>query len=995
MVELNEELTPVGIQQKIAIAASFTAEPIEDALTFWMATLGMDAEIAFAPYHQIYQELLDPNRLLGQNRAGINVILIRFEDWQRSESDHDAAPQSATATADILRNARDFVEALKSAAGRTSTPYVVCFCPPSPNLEPECHGMFSTVEEDAVAQLQTTPGVYPVASAEITRLYPEASEYDAKSDRLGHIPYTPVAFAALATILARKIRALKWPPYKVIALDCDQTLWRGVVGEDGPLGVKVDAPREALQRFLLTQRDAGTLLCLCSKNVEEDVFEVLDTHPDMLLRRKDIVSSKINWQPKSQNLRSLAAELSLGLDSFVFVDDNPIECSEVEAACPEVLTLLLPAPEGIPHLLKHVWAFDTLKVTEEDRKRSELYRQNVQREAFQGTAMSFQEFLDGLGLEIEIAPMGAEHLARVSQLTQRTNQFNCTTIRRTEAEIKSLCESSGYGCLIVNVKDRFGDYGLVGAVLFTSKSDALYVDTLLLSCRVLGRGVEHRILARLGEIARERGASRVDVAFRPTKKNRPALDFLKVGESFQQAVDDGFVFRLPVDFAMAVQFVPGGTPQESAEEAVAKSTVAPPSADGPSRPALLRKIAEEWNNTSSILKAVEAQRQRLRPDVDEVYVAPRSPLEASLAEIWSCTLGVEQVGVRDDFFALGGGSLLAVRVFTEIEKSFGQSLPITTLLTAPTIEKLGWALENRTGSKMVSALVPIQPLGSRPPFFCVHGARGKVLGFRSAALCLGLDQPYFGLQATDLEDHEVAGVTIEALAAKYLEAIRAEYPNGPYLLGGNCFGSLVALEMARMLREQHQEVALLALFDPPQLSPRSFVRFAGITLRSVASQVGRMARRPLRENIAYLGTVIGNLRTIVEERWAGVFPARAQVGTAETGPEVSIPRQIHNIFLANMRAVRMYQPQPYAGAVSLFLARENSALRNAICEAEWKNLAKGGVEVHIVPSSHGAFFDEPDVQAFSAMFATALGRASRGAVIPARRVEREPAPVGR
>jgi len=971
----------MGTHQQIAIAASFTTEPLEDTLRFWMETLRLDAEIAFAPYNQIYQELLDPESLLRKNRTGINVVLLRFEDWGRVQSHEGEENVSLTTTAaETERNARDFIDTLKACAARTSALHLVCICPASPNLDSQRRQLFAALEEQVVAELQGAPGVYPVSSAEITRLYPEATEYDTNGDRRGHIPYTPKAFAALATVLARKIHALRRSPYKVIALDCDNTLWSGVVGEDGALGVKVNPPHGSLQRFLLGRRDAGMLLCLCSKNVEEDVFEVLDKHPDMVLRRDDIVSSKVNWQPKSQNLCALATGLKLGLDSFIFIDDSPIECSEVAAGCPEVLTLLLPEPGRIPHFMEHMWAFDTMKISEEDRQRSGLYRQNAQRDSFQGKALSFREFLNGLELVIDIAPMAPEHLPRVSQLTYRTNQFNTTTIRRTEAEILSVCaapaEAGGYGCLVIQVKDRFGDYGLVGTALFTSRGEALYVDSLMMSCRVLGRGVEHRLIARLGEIAAERGASRVDIAFLPTTKNRPARDFLRLGDDFKQEADGGLLFRLPAGFARAMEFVPGS---ESAAEAKAASAseVAPVSAAAPSDAALLRRIAEELSDASSVLRAVEAHRLRDRPEAAGAYLAPSSELETGLAAIWSKLLGVEPVGVHDNFFQLGGSSLLAVRLFTEIGEQFEQALPITTLLTAPTIERLAAVVERRDSAPVVSPLVPIQPLGSRPPFFCVHGARGKVLGFRNAALLLGLEQPFYGLQAADLEDHEVDDVTVEGLAAKYLAAIQEEYPQGPYSLGGNCFGSLVALEMARTLRSENQQVAFLALFDPPLLSLKSFARYPHITLLGLASNAVRRARRPLRDNLALLGTVVLNMRLHFKERFAKA-PAAGQTPEKNTiNSETAIPRRLQNIFFANMQAARLYRAKPYSGPVSLFLARENSSLRNSICEAEWRSVTKGGVEVKIVPAHHGRFFDDPGVQPFSALLAKCMDRVWR------------------
>ncbi|MFM7794421.1 MAG: HAD-IIIC family phosphatase, partial [Microcystis panniformis] len=197
--------------------------------------------------------------------------------------------------------------------------------------------------------------------------------YDPYGEELGNIPYTLAFFAALGTILARKILALTNSPYKVIVLDCDNTLWHGVCGEDGVKGVKIDAPFRALQEFIIAEQAAGKLICLCSKNQPEDVFAVFEQHPDMLLKVNHLVNWRINWQKKSQNLQSLAEELQLGLDSFIFIDDNPVECGEVRANCPEVLTLQLPEDcNHIPRFLEHIWAFDKLKTTQEDRQRTNL-----------------------------------------------------------------------------------------------------------------------------------------------------------------------------------------------------------------------------------------------------------------------------------------------------------------------------------------------------------------------------------------------------------------------------------------------------------------------------------------------------------------------------------------------------------------------------------------------------------------------------------------------
>jgi FkbH-like protein len=274
----------------------------------------------------------------------------------------------------------------------------------------------------------------------------------------------------------------------------------------------------------------------------------------MALRREHIVSWRVNWTAKSENLRSLAAELALGLDSFIMLDDNPIECAEIEANCPEVLTLQLPPEEAkIPIFLRRIWAFDHWKVTSEDKNRTTYYRANALRETARTASLTIDEFLRSLALEIDVAPLRAEHVERVAQLTQRTNQFNVSGVRHTTSEVERLRDRDDGGCCAVSLRDRFGDYGLVGVIIYTKRSDTLVVDSFMLSCRALGRKVEHRMLSELGRIAKRLRAIHVDIPFRASPRNKPARDFLEsFGKRFQHLSDDGTVFRFPSEFAAAV-----------------------------------------------------------------------------------------------------------------------------------------------------------------------------------------------------------------------------------------------------------------------------------------------------------------------------------------------------------------------------------------------------------------------------------------------------------
>jgi len=630
----------------IAISATFTAEAIQPGLEFWARELGLDYEIKFAGYNQLFQQLLDPAGLYARNRGGFNVGLLRFEDWLRDGG-----------AAGLEERARRLAEAIRTAAASFSAPLILAICPPTPKHE-------ATVEK---AERLVREGAADLAPVYLVAPEPVTDRHDPHADELGHVPYTPVFFVALATAIARKIHAIARPPFKVIALDCDDTLWAGICGEDGPRGVVVDAPRRALQEFMAERRRAGMLLALASKNNEEDVTETFRAHPEMPLRLEQFVARRVNWEPKSANLASIARELGLGLDSFILVDDDPKECTEAQAGCPEALALPLPArAEEIPEFLKHVWAFDRARVTEEDRKRPELYAQQAERAKAERASASLEEFLASLQLEVGINPMEPAQLARVAQLTQRTNQMNTSCIRRSEAEIQALLASGEAECLTVDVKDRFGSYGLTGAILFRSAGGTLVADTFLLSCRVLGRGVEHRMVARLGEIAKERGLARVEIPFVAGQRNRPAALFL---ESL------GGVGPVPDAPKPEV-----GRPR--------KAMACPTSID-------YVKIATELRDPATILERIRMAALRPAPAGCPLGPAPaRTPLEHELAELWAGLLNLPVVGVHDNFFELGGHSLLAVQLLARVRHIYGVELSLEVVYSGEfTVAELAKAVE--------------------------------------------------------------------------------------------------------------------------------------------------------------------------------------------------------------------------------------------------------------------------------------------------------------
>ncbi len=647
----------------IVLAATFTANSLEEPLKFWMSELDISTGIQWAPYNQVLQQLLDPSSLQNRNRLGINVVLVRIEDLQRFKVGE---------AREIREHVLELAAAVKETAGRSPCSYIVGICPVSPATERRA--FFEEMETLLASELQGIRNLCLIRSPEWRQMYPVTEFYDRHGDELGHIPYTAEFFTAMGTMLARKCFGFLTASYKVIVLDCDQTLWGGICAEDGVMGITIDAGRQALQRFMLDQKGAGKLLCLCSKNNEADVAEVFDSRSEMCLKRDDIVAWRINWKSKSENLKSLAEELGLSLHDFIFMDDNPVECAEVEANCPEVLVLKVPSqPEAINEFLRHVWVFDHRETTEEDRNRTELYRANSERERVRKAAPTFEAFLTGLELSLEMKEPGPQQLARVAQLTQRTNQFNTTSFRRSEAELEGLLRTRQLECIVVSASDRFGEYGLIGAMLFKAVPRAINIDTFLLSCRVLGKGIEHRMLSKMCEIACERELKFVEIEYRPTGRNQPALSFFTSldGQSVKQGADS-HAFQLVARDFVSLCYSPA-EPRAIQPAALIDKGEFP--AKRP-RSDTLTRIATELSQISEIQTAVETCRRQSRVESVRECILPQTPYEKTLAEMWSKLLGVEPIGIFDDFFDLGGHSLLATQLISHVREAFQVEIPL-------------------------------------------------------------------------------------------------------------------------------------------------------------------------------------------------------------------------------------------------------------------------------------------------------------------------------
>jgi len=607
--------------------------------------------------------------------------------------------QTERPSGDVRSKADQFAQALETFSQAAKAPTILCLCPAEGKASPRAARAqeLAEIESRLLQRAGELPRVQVIGSEAILARYPTPEFHDPHTADLGHIPYTPDGFAAIGTSLIRTIFNLQRAPYKVIALDCDHTLWQGACGEEGPLGVAVTPGHRRLQEFMIRQTTAGMLLCLCSKNSEADVWAVWDRNPGMVLKREHLAAWRINWVPKSENLRSLAKELGLGPESIIFVDDNPVECAEVRAGCPGVLTLQLPSdPDSWPQFLDHSWAFDHLRITGEDQTRTQKVRENLQRETYRGQVATLKDFIDGLQLQVAIAEPVRDQISRVSQLTYRTNQFNFSTIRRSESDVLRFLEQGNGRGLAVTVRDRFGDYGMVGLLLYQAAGESYRVDTFLLSCRVLGRGVEHQILADLGHRALDQGIPWVELTFRPSEKNQPAWEFISsVGAEFKRQTDDGVAFRFPAASLAALRYEPNRPPSNpgpAQEDGPTKSGSSVGSASAVRLPGLAEKlprIATDLCDSKQIVAAVEAHRLRAS-GFDRATDAGDLPqtLEGRLLGLWRTSIGNPRIGPNDNFFDAGGTSLKAVRTVAAIRRELHLPLSVINLFECPTVRLL-------------------------------------------------------------------------------------------------------------------------------------------------------------------------------------------------------------------------------------------------------------------------------------------------------------------
>ncbi len=508
-----------------------------------------------APFGQVTPILLDPDHEVFGEPSEVAIVWTQPQgviDSFRAVLDFDAPPLET-----ILAEVDHFADQLARLAERTSTVLVPSWLTPTSlgGLGPIDLGsdgvarILAEMNLQLARRLDAIPEVFLLnAQKWIERVGPGA--FSSKFWYMGKIPFSQAVFKTAAGDIGAALASLAGKSRKLIVLDLDDTLWGGIVGDVGWESLKLgghDAIGEAFADFqsaLRALRQRGILLALASKNEESVALEAIEKNPEMVLSRDDFVAWRINWNDKAGNIEEMVAELNLGLQSVVFIDDNPAERARVAETLPEILVPDWPKEKMLyREALQSMRCFDVVSVGDEDRRRTDMYAQESQRQRTQASAASLDQWLTSLELVVEVEGLNASNTTRVVQLLNKTNQMNLTTRRLNQGELLTWLEEEGRKLWAIRVADRFGDSGLTGIVSIECRGEEARIVDFVLSCRVFGREVERVMVHVAAEYARQAGMKIVSAHYLATPKNAATLRFWQ-GSGFSEADQ---VFRWELD----------------------------------------------------------------------------------------------------------------------------------------------------------------------------------------------------------------------------------------------------------------------------------------------------------------------------------------------------------------------------------------------------------------------------------------------------------------
>jgi FkbH-like protein len=546
---------------KVALLSSFTIDPLSIYLDVKSRLVSLFPEIYVAAFNQYQQEILDENSGVYAFKPDVIILAVQADVLLNEKffSEYVKLKDVRQYQTEILDRIQNIVSMLTS---RTDAMILVNnFMVPSftpfgildNKAELGFRAFFIELNQKLADLFKGSSQVYVVDVEAAAGKHGKMRCSDPKLYYRGSLLFSESFLPVIADEYLGYIKALKNLTRKCIVLDLDNVLWGGIIGEDGIEGIQLgnDSPGNAykdFQRTLLGFYNRGVLLAINSKNNPEDAMKAIKEHPHMLLRKKHFVAMKINWQSKVQNMIELSKEINIGLDSMTFMDDNPRERAQMKQSLPQIQVVDMPtSPFLYRQTLENLNDFNLLALTEEDKKRGEMYHARKKRKELRESISSLEDFLKSLETRIVIKEADEMGLPRIVRMVNKTNQFNLTTRRYTDAEIKKMNDpDNGFLIYSLGVSDKLGDEGIVGAAIVRKEPEVWILDSFLLSCRVIGRKIETAFLATIVADAKKQGVSMLVGEYIPTPKNTPVKDFFS-SHGFKKLSKEGDLYRWKLD----------------------------------------------------------------------------------------------------------------------------------------------------------------------------------------------------------------------------------------------------------------------------------------------------------------------------------------------------------------------------------------------------------------------------------------------------------------
>lgn len=640
----TEKVTNSAVN-KLVILGNYNIQNQSLCLHNLAKKIGLQIEIVSSVHDDLIQNLLDPAGILHVTENPIAVLIF----FNGANLANDSYKEYVT----ILKNAIAF------SREKLQIPFVMIWMPHfSENSNKEHNFAFSELKEAGLNIIDLRADAF----------YPRKIFDYALSDLMNGISYLSDYEEKTALTVLKAIYQEIDVPFKVIVVDADNTLWSGVCAEDDINEIKIFSFNLELQSFLIEQEKNGFLICLVSKNIEEDVFDIMDNHPDMLLRRHHIVSWEINWSDKVDNLLELSEKLNLGLDSFIFIDDRKEECMNVNLKLPAVFTIQFEGFHSID-LLKKLWIFNVYN-SNESRSKTKFYRENTDRFQHQTKYVLYSDFLADLNIIVNLVELDSHFFPRISELSYRTTQFNCSNVK-LNADLLGGYLKNGHASFVIKASDRFGDYGVIGFISGKVSEDSLLIDNFFISCRSLNKGIEYQIVKKIFN-SYYPNVHQINFLFKISNRNVPAKKFLEATCQLFGIGGDYSIYRLAAERDLDFKFkIP------EVDFAVDKKQNT--------------RFNKRFFNKKTLMELAKIELTLSHEEIPgnfENASIDSSTVRNFLSDIWLEEFKVDEESFEENIFSLGADSLTSIRLASAINKKFNLCFGIKEIYENPSLRKL-------------------------------------------------------------------------------------------------------------------------------------------------------------------------------------------------------------------------------------------------------------------------------------------------------------------